>query len=119
LRRPVDRPSLFPCSRAADHAFEGTTTARYDRRWQDYLRIADKPTAIAEHSIGTRFRQVFFPDDVSWRIELVDPPFGGIGTHDGLISAIRQVGFETFKIPVTQLQKSPDSVSCEMENEWP
>ncbi len=68
----------------------------------------------------TRFRQVFFPDDGSKRIELVDPPFGGIGTHNEIISAIRQSGFENVsKIPVTQLQKSPDSVSCEMENELP
>jgi hypothetical protein len=67
----------------------------------------------------TKFRQVFFPDDASQRIELVDPPFGGIETHDEIISIIRQIGFETFKIPVTQLQKPPDSVSCEMENELP
>jgi hypothetical protein len=67
----------------------------------------------------TRFRQVFFPDDASQRIELVDPPFGGIETHDELISTIRQIGFDTFKIPVTQLQKPPDSVSCDMENELP
>lgn len=25
LRRPVDRPFAFPCSRAADHTFQGTT----------------------------------------------------------------------------------------------
>jgi hypothetical protein len=68
----------------------------------------------------TRFRIQFFPDHGSQRIELVDPPFGGIGTHDEIISAIRQSGFENVsKIPVTQLQKPPDSVSCEMENELP
>lgn len=67
----------------------------------------------------TRFRQIFFPDDASSRIELVDPPFGGIETHDEIISTIRQIGFATFKIPVTRLQKPPDSISCEMENELP
>ena len=91
---------------------EGTVFLRHGRG-------ATSINASCVFLFPTRFRQVFFPDDVSWRIELVDPPFGGIGTHDGLISAIRQVGFETFKIPVTQLQKSPDSVSCEMENDSP
>lgn len=77
----------------------------------------DKHQRVLRLLFPTRFRQVFFPDDASQRIELVDPPFGGIGTHDGIISAIRQIGFETFKIPVTQLQKPPDSVSCESANE--
>jgi hypothetical protein len=79
----------------------------------------DKHRRVLRLLFPTRFRQVFFPDAGSQRIELVDPPFGGIGTQDGIISAIRQVGFETFKIPVTQLQKPPDSVSCESENELP
>lgn len=67
----------------------------------------------------TKFRQ-FLGDDGSRRIELVNPPFGGIRTHNEIISAIRQSGFENVsKIPVTQLQKPPHSVSCEMENELP
>lgn len=79
----------------------------------------DKHQLVLRLLFTTNFRQVFFPDDASQRIELVDPPFGGIETHHELISTVRQIGFNTFKIPVTQLQKPPDSVSCEMENELP
>ncbi len=83
------------------------------------LVVGNKHQRVLRLLFPTRFRQAFFPDNGSQRIELVDPPFGGIGTQDGIISAIRQVGFETFKIPVTQLEKPPDSVSCETAKELP
>lgn len=84
-----------------------------------FLVVEDKHHSVLRLLFPTRFRQTFW-DDGSWRIELLDPPYGGIGTHDEISSAIRQNGFEvTFKIPVTQLQKSPDSVSCEMESQLP
>jgi hypothetical protein len=84
-----------------------------------FLVEGDKHHRVLRLLFPTKFRQVFW-DDGSHRIELVDPPFGGIRTHDEIFSAIRQNGFErTFKIPVTQLQKPPDSVNCEMENELP
>jgi hypothetical protein len=84
-----------------------------------FLVAGDKKHRVLRLLFTIRFRQVFFPDSGSQRIELVDPPYGGIGTHDEIISAIRQIGFKTFKLPVTQLQKPPASVSCEMENELP
>jgi hypothetical protein len=111
----------------------GSVTVAGDHRGEQMLYVVDYITPY--HSEGTvflfmvggdkhqRVLRLLFPtkfrqsDDGSQRIELVDPPFGGIGTHDGIISAIRQVGFETFKIPVAQLQKPPDSVSCESANE--
>jgi hypothetical protein len=77
---------------------------------------SDKHHRILRLLFTARFRQ---SDDGSQRIELVDPPFGGIGTHEEIISAIRQIGFETFHIPVTQLRERPESVSCESENELP
>jgi hypothetical protein len=73
----------------------------------------DKRHRVLRLLFTTRFRQ---SDDGSQRIEIVDSPFGGIGTHDEIVSAIRQIGFETFKIPVAQLQAHPDSVSCDSEN---
>lgn len=83
-----------------------------------FLVDGDKHHRVLRLLFTTRFRQVFFPEDASKHVELVDPPVGGIGTHDEIISAIRQSGFEkTFKIPVTQLQKPPNSFSCEMENQ--
>ncbi|HEX5235236.1 MAG TPA: hypothetical protein VFW25_07905 [Silvibacterium sp.] len=84
-----------------------------------FLVEGDKHHSVLRFLFPTKFRQLFW-DDGSRRIELVDPPYGGIGTHDEIISAVRQSGFENvFKIPITQLQKPPDSVSCEMENELP
>jgi hypothetical protein len=85
-----------------------------------FFRVgSDKHHRVLRLLFSTRFRQSFFPDDASQRIELVDPPYGGIGTHNEIISAIRKIGFDTFRIPVTQLQKPPDSVSCDMENPLP
>jgi hypothetical protein len=84
-----------------------------------FLAGGDKHHRFLRLLFPTRFRSDFW-DDGSRRIELVDPPFGGIRTHDEIISTIRKSGFEeTFKIPVTQLRKPPDSVSCEMESELP
>lgn len=84
-----------------------------------FLVESNKHHQVLRLLFATKFRQFFFPDDASQRIELVDPPYGGIGTHEEIISAIRKIGFDTFKIPVTQLQKPPNSVSCEMENQLP
>lgn len=84
-----------------------------------FLVGGDKHHRFLRLLFPTRFRQSFW-DDGSWRIELLDPPYGGVGTHDEISAAIRQSGFETtFKIPIAQLQKPPDSVSCEMENQLP
>ena len=84
-----------------------------------FLVKGSKRHPVLRLRFPTSFRQ-FLLDDGSKRIELVDPPFGGIGTHNEIILAIRHSGFEDVsKIPVAQLQKPPDSVSCEMENELP
>jgi hypothetical protein len=98
---------------------EGTAFPHSEGMVFPFLVGGDKHRRVLRLLFTTRFRQVFFPDDASQRIELVNPPLGGIGTQDEIFSAIRQIGFETFKIPVTQLQKPPDSVSCEMENQLP
>ena len=101
-----------------DHS-QGTVFPHSEGTVFPFLVAGDKHHRLLRLLFTVRFRQVFFPDDVSSRIELVDPPYGGIGTRDEIISAIRQIAFATFKIPVTQLQKPPDSISCEMENEQP
>ncbi len=62
----------------------------------------------------TAFRQ---SEDGSQRIELVDPPFGGIGTRDQMIAAIRQVGFHTYTVLVADLQKRAGSLQCEVETD--
>jgi hypothetical protein len=98
---------------------DGTAFPHSEGTEFSFLVGGDKHRRVLRLLSTTKFRQVFFPEDASQRIELVDPPYGGIGTHEDVISAIRKIGFETFKIPVTQLQKPPDSVGCEMENQLP
>ncbi|HEX4068095.1 MAG TPA: hypothetical protein VHZ09_18900 [Acidobacteriaceae bacterium] len=62
------------------------------------------------------FRQ---SDDGSQQIELVDPPLGGIGTQDAALSAIRQIGFRTYALPVSGLQAPSSSVQCESQPSAP
>ncbi|HZZ38601.1 MAG TPA: hypothetical protein VFE06_05675 [Acidobacteriaceae bacterium] len=57
----------------------------------------------------TRFQQTV---DGTQRVNLVDPPFGGVGTHDEMVAAIRQVGFHTWKVPVADLREGSRAVSC-------
>ena len=57
------------------------------------------------------FRQA---DDGSQRVNLIDPPLGGIGTQDDIVAAIRKIGFHTWKIPVAQLRKQAGAVHCDM-----
>ena len=45
--------------------------------------------------------------DGSRRLELVDPPLGGIWTQEQLLSAIRKVGFETHTLSVADLLLPP------------
>lgn len=48
-------------------------------------------------------------------IRLVNPPFGGIGTQERVISAIRKVGSETWTIPVQSLVTRPNEATCESD----
>ena len=119
------RPAGAPAHRVeqvlyvVDYISEGTVFPHSEGTVFPFLVAGDKHHRVLRLLFTIKFRQVFFPDDVSSRIELVDPPYGGIGTRDEIISAIRQIAFATFRIPVTQLQKPPDSISCEMENASP
>ncbi|MGA8530419.1 MAG: hypothetical protein WB622_11945 [Acidobacteriaceae bacterium] len=57
----------------------------------------------------TRFQQT---DDGTRRVNLVDPPLGGLSSHDETLAAIQQVGFHTWKVPIAELRKRARSVSC-------
>ena len=48
-------------------------------------------------------------------IHLVNPPFGGIGTQQRVISSIRQVGLQTWTIPVESLVTEPNQATCESD----
>jgi hypothetical protein len=57
-----------------------------------------------------RFHQT---DDGTARVNLVDPPLGGIGTQDEVVDAIRQIGFHTWTVPVDDLRKHSSSAHCD------
>lgn len=57
----------------------------------------------------TRFQQSV---DGTKRVNLVDPPLGGMDAHDGTLAAIEQVGFHTWKVPVAELRDHSLSGSC-------
>jgi hypothetical protein len=59
-----------------------------------------------------QFRQ---SDDGSQQLELIDPQFGGISTQDRVLSAVREVGFHTYAIPVTGLLLPSNKFACESE----
>jgi hypothetical protein len=59
-----------------------------------------------------QFRQ---SDDGSQQLELIDPQFGGISTQDRVLSAVREVGFHTYAIPVTGLRLPSNKFACESE----
>ncbi len=50
--------------------------------------------------------------DGTGRVNLADPPLGGLGDRDGILAAIRQIGFHTWKVPVAELQNRSKSASC-------
>lgn len=56
----------------------------------------------------TAFRQ---SDDGMRRVSLVDPPLGGIGTHDEILAAIHAVDWRTWRVAVTDL-KSHSGGQC-------
>ena len=53
--------------------------------------------------------------DGSQQIDLVDPSFGGIWTQEQIVSAIHQVGFHTYSIPVATLVNLSDPADCESD----
>jgi hypothetical protein len=56
----------------------------------------------------TRFQQAV---DGTQRVNLVNPPLGGLGTQ-AIVSAIQQIGFHTWKVPVAELRSGSRSGSC-------
>jgi hypothetical protein len=62
------------------------------------------------------FRNAFRQsDDGSQQLELVNPPLGGLGTEDQILDAIRKIGFDTYTVPLADLQSRSGSVQCEDE----
>jgi hypothetical protein len=91
---------------------EYTTRTHTDGRVFTFLAKGKDPHRVLRLQFRTAFRQ---SDDGSRQLELVNPPLGGVGTQDQILSAIRQVGFHTYSIPVGDLRTRSASVQCESE----
>jgi hypothetical protein len=54
-------------------------------------------------------------DEGAQSVQLVNPPFGGIGTQRHVVNAIHKVGFRTWSIPVQSLVTTPNAAECQSE----
>jgi hypothetical protein len=57
----------------------------------------------------TSFQQTV---DGTGRVNVADPPLGSLGARDGILAAIRKIGFHTWKVPVADLENRSKSASC-------
>lgn len=51
-------------------------------------------------------------EDGTQRVSLIDPPLGGVGTQEETITAVRQVGFHSWRVPVAELRERGKSAAC-------
>lgn len=76
-----------------------------------FLERGKESRRVVRVQFTIAFRQA---DDGSQRIELVDPPLGGIGTQDDIVAAIRKIGFHTYTVQVSDFVNRP--TQCESES---
>lgn len=58
-----------------------------------------------------QFRQ---PEDGTRRVVLIGMPYGGIGTRDHILHAIYDVGYSTYRIPMSDIGSHPEA-ACQNE----
>lgn len=58
-----------------------------------------------------QFRQ---PEDGTRRVVLTGMPYGGIGTRDHILHAIYDVGYSTYRIPMSDVGSQPEA-ACQNE----
>lgn len=54
-------------------------------------------------------------DEGAQNVQLVNPPFGGIGTQRHILQAIHKVGFQTWTISLQSLVIKPNEAECQSE----
>jgi len=77
-----------------------------------FLVDGKEPHLILRLQYNVHFVQ---SDEGASSVQLVNPPFGGIGTQQHLVSAIHKVGFHTWTIPVQSLVTTPNAAECQSE----
>ncbi|HEX4310869.1 MAG TPA: hypothetical protein VHZ25_12630 [Acidobacteriaceae bacterium] len=70
------------------------------------------PHRVVRLQFKVSFRQ---SDDGSRKVELIDPPLGGIATQDQIVSAIREIGFHTYSVTTSDLLLPTNSAQCESD----
>ena len=73
-----------------------------------FINEGRDPHRVLRYQYKVQWRQ---PEDGSRRIELLNIPFCGIGTRNRIARAIYDIGFSTYRIPLTDLGKQP-AASC-------
>lgn len=76
-----------------------------------FLERGKESHRVVRLQLTIGFRQ---SDDGSQRIELVDPPLGGISMQDAVVAAVRKVGFHTYTVAVADILNRP--AQCESES---
>lgn len=77
-----------------------------------FLADGKEPHLTLRLQYKVNFRQ---SDDGSQRVELINPPFGGISTQERVISAVHQVEQRTWTIPLSPLVTQPNVADCESD----
>lgn len=54
-------------------------------------------------------------DEGAQDVQLVNPPFGGIGTQRHVVQAIHKIGFQTWTIPLESLVIKPNDAECQSD----
>lgn len=54
-------------------------------------------------------------DEGAQNVQLVNPPFGGIGTQRHIVQAIHKIGFQTWTIPLRSLVTTPNEAECQSD----
>lgn len=54
-------------------------------------------------------------DEGAQNVQLVNPPFGGIGTQRHAVEAIHKVGFQTWTISLQSLVTKPNDAECQSD----
>jgi hypothetical protein len=76
-----------------------------------FLNEGREKHRVLRYQYKVQFKQ---PEDGSRRIELLELPFGGIGTRNRIVNAIYDIGFSTYRIPMAEIGNNGSTV-CESD----
>lgn len=69
-----------------------------------FLNEGKDPHRVLRYQYRVHFRQ---PEDGSRKVVLLDLPYGGIGTRNRIFNVIYDIGYSTYRIPMTEIAAHP------------